>query len=67
VLLMFSMSMDAIDQSSDRAKALFHRFYSRLDAALVDWEIEKPLRALPYIYPFIKLTLLLKKAFRRRG
>jgi len=67
VLLMFSMSMDAIDQSSDRAKALFHRFYSRLDAALVDWEIEKPLRALPYIYPFIKVTLLLKKAFRRRG
>jgi hypothetical protein len=34
---------------------------------LVDWEIEKPLRALPYIYPFIKLTILVKKAFRRRG
>ncbi len=65
ILLMFSMSMDSVDQTSDRAKALFHRFYSRLDAALIDWEIEKPLRALPYIYPFIKITLWLKKAFRR--
>jgi thiamine kinase-like enzyme len=67
VLLMFSMSMDAVDQSSDRAKALFHQFYSRLDSALVDWEIEKPLKALPYIYPFIKVGLLLKKAFRKRS
>ena len=67
VLLMFSMSMDAVDQSSDRAKALFHRFYSRLDAALVDWEIEKLLKALPYIYPFIKVSLLLKKAFSKRS
>jgi len=66
VLLMFSMSMDAVDQTSERAKALFHRFYSRLDAALVDWEIEKTLKVLPYIYPFIKVTLLLKKAFSRR-
>jgi len=66
VLLMFSMSMDSIDQSSDRAKALFHQFYARLDSALVDWEIEKPLKALPYIYPFIKVGLLLKKAFRKR-
>lgn len=65
VLLMFSMSMDAVDQSSERAKALFHQFYSRLDAALVDWKIEKMLKALPYIYPFIKATLLLKKAFSR--
>jgi len=67
VLLMFSMSMDAIDQSSDRAKALFHQFYSRLDAALVDWEIEKPLKALPYIYPFIKVSLLLKKALNGKN
>jgi len=65
VLLMFSMSVDAVDQSSDRAKELFHQFYSRLDAALVDWEIEKPLKALPYIYPLIKVTILLRKAFRR--
>jgi thiamine kinase-like enzyme len=67
ILLMFSMSMDSVDQSSDRAKALFHRFYSRLDSALVDWEIEKLLKALPYIYPFIKVGLILKKAFRKRG
>ncbi len=66
VLLMFSMSMDAVDQSSERAQALFHQFYSRLDAALVDWEIEKPLKALPYIYPFIKAMLLLRKAFSKK-
>jgi len=67
VLLMFSMSMDSVDQSSDRAKALFHQFYSRLDSALVDWEIEKPLKLLPYIYPFIKVGLLVKRAFRKRA
>jgi thiamine kinase-like enzyme len=67
VLLMFSMSMDSVDQSSDRAKALFHQFYSRLDSALVDWEIEKPLKVLPYIYPFIKVGLLVKRAFRKRA
>ena len=61
------MSMDAVDQSSERAKALFHQFYSRLDAALVDWKIEKTLKALPYIYPFIKVALLLKKAFSRQA
>jgi thiamine kinase-like enzyme len=66
VLLMFSMSMEAVDQSSARAQALFHQFYSRLDAALVDWEIEKPLKALPYIYPFIKAALLLRKMFGKR-
>jgi thiamine kinase-like enzyme len=65
VLLMFSMSMDAVDQSSDRAKALFHQFYARLDAALVDWKIEKQLKALPYIYPLIKATILLKRAFNK--
>ena len=67
VFLVFSMSMDAVDQSSERAKALFHQFYSRLDAALVDWKIEKTLKALPYIYPFIKVALLLKKAFSRQA
>ncbi len=53
VLMMFSMSMDAVDQTPDRAKALFHEFYSRLDAALVDWEIEKVLKGLPVVIPFI--------------
>ncbi len=65
VLVMFSMSMDAIDQSSERAEELFHQFYSRLDAALVDWEIEKILRALPYIYPFIKAGIRIRKALGR--
>ena len=64
VYLMFSMSMDAVDQSSDRASALFHQFYSRLDSAMVDWDIEKNLKILPYLYPFIKFALILKKLFK---
>ncbi len=67
VLLMFSMSMDAIDQSSERAQRLFHRFYSRLDAALIDWEIEKLLKALPYVYPFMKAGIRLRKLFGGRS
>jgi len=65
VYLMFSMSMDAVDQSSDRAQALFHQFYARLDAALADWKIERQLKALPYVYPLIKMSILLRKAFSR--
>lgn len=67
VYLMFSMSMDAVDQSSERAQALFHQFYARLDAALVDWKIEKDLKALPVIYPFIKVMLIVQKAFGSLG
>jgi len=67
VQLMFSMPMDTVDQSSDRAKALFHAFYSRLDAALIDWEIEKTLKILPYLYPFIKIMLVLQKTFGRKS
>ncbi len=66
VQLMFSMSMDSVDQTSERAQALFHQFYSRLDAALVDWEIEKTLKVLPLIYPFIKVILIIQKAFGRK-
>ena len=66
VLLMFSMSMDDVDQSSARAKALFHEFYSRLDAALVDWEIEKLLKVLPYMVPVLKLTNWLKLKFGQK-
>ena len=33
-LLMFSMSMDEIDQSSDRAAVLFDAMYSRLEASV---------------------------------
>jgi thiamine kinase-like enzyme len=62
VFLMFSMPIDTVDKSSDRAQALFHQFYARLDAALVDWEIEKQLKALPIIYPFIKVVLIIQKA-----
>ena len=64
ILVMFSMSMDSVDQSSQRAKALFHQFYARLDSALVDWEIEKVLKVLPLLLPFIKLSTWLKTLFR---
>lgn len=67
ILLMFSMPMDQVDTSSERAQALFHQFYARLDSALVDWEIEKILKALPIIYPFIKTGIIIKKAFKRIG
>jgi len=67
VYLMFSMSMDAVDQSSERAQALFHQFYSRLDAALVDWKIEKNLKILPYIYPFIKFVLIVQKMWGKKS
>ena len=66
VQLMFSMSMDSVDQSSERAQALFHQFYARLDAALVDWEIEKTLKVLPIIAPFIKIITIVQKAFGRK-
>ncbi len=66
IQLMFSMSMETVDKSSDRAQALFHQFYLRLDAALVDWEIEKTLKVLPYLYPFIKAMLIVQKFFRGR-
>lgn len=62
VYLMFSMPIDTVDRSSERAQALFHQFYSRLDAALVDWQIEKQLKMLPVIYPFIRVVLIIQKA-----
>ena len=67
ILVMFSMSMESVDQSSERAQALFHQFYSRLDAALVDWEIEKLLKVLPLLMPFIKLSTWLKTVFKVGG
>ncbi len=62
-LLMFSMSMDEIEQTSDRAAPLFHAMYSRLDAALIDWNVEKTLKILPYMIPFMKLGNWLKTTF----
>lgn len=67
ILVMFSMTIDSVDRSSDRAQALFHQFYSRLDAALVDWELEKLLKVLPLLTPFIKLSTWLKMLFRRKS
>ena len=64
ILVMFSMDMDSVDQSSDRAKALFHQFYSRLDSALVDWQLEKLLKVLPLLMPFIKFSTWLKMLFK---
>lgn len=66
VQLMFSMPMDTVDASSERAQALFHQFYSRLDAALIDWEVEKTLKALPYLYPFIKVMLIAQKMLSKK-
>ncbi len=65
ILVMFSMTIDTVDRSSERAQALFHEFYSRLDAALVDWEIEKLLKVLPMMMPFIKLSAWVKSKLRR--
>ena len=65
ILVMFSMTIDNVDRSSERAEALFDKFYSRLDAALVDWEIEKLLKVLPLMLPFIKLSTWLKMRFKR--
>ena len=62
-LLMFSMSMDEIEQTSERAAPLFHAMYSRLDAALVDWDVEKTLKILPFMIPFMKLGNWIKTRF----
>jgi broad specificity phosphatase PhoE len=64
ILVMFSMSIDSVDRSSDRAKALFHQFYSRLDSALLDWQLEKLLKVLPLLTPFIKFSTWLKMLFK---
>ncbi len=65
LLFMFSMTMDDIDQSPDRAEAFFHALYSRLDAALADWEVVNILKVLPYMLPFIKLSVWFKEKFSK--
>ena len=60
LLLMFSMSMDDIDQTPERVKMLLHKMYSRLDAALVDWKVANLLKILPYMIPFLKLSTWLR-------
>ena len=64
-LLMFSMSMDEIDQSSDRAAVLFDAMYSRLEAALEDWNVEKILKVLPLLIPIFKITTWFKMTFSK--
>lgn len=65
IFVMFSMSIDSVDRSSERAQALFHEFYARLDSALADWEVEKLLKVLPLMVPFIKLSTWLKMKLKR--
>lgn len=66
-LLMFSMSMDEIDQSSERAAPLFHAMYSRLEAALEDWDVEKILKILPLLIPIFKITTWFKLKFHKEA
>lgn len=65
LLLMFSMTMENIDQTGERAEAFFHEIYSRLDAALVDWKVVNILRILPFMVPFLKLSVWLKMKLKR--
>ena len=65
ILFMFSMGLEDIDQTPERAQALFHQMYSRLDAALVDWEVVKILKVLPYLVPFLKMSVWFKRKFTR--
>ena len=67
ILVMFSMTIDGVDRSSDRAKALFHQFYSRLDSALIDWQLEKLLKVLPLLIPFIKFSTWFKMLFKPKS
>ena len=63
ILLMFSNSMDDIDKSDERSKAVLDVMYSRLDAALIDWKTVKLLRILPYMIPFLKLSVWFRSKF----
>lgn len=67
LLFMFSMTMDDIDQTPDRAEAFFDALYSRLDAALVDWKVVNILKVLPYLAPFIKVSTWFKMKFQKKA
>jgi len=67
ILVMFTMTMDDIDQTPERAEALFHAMYSRLDAALVDWKVVNLLKVLPYLIPFLKLGVWFRSTFARKN
>lgn len=61
ILLLFTNSMDDIDQTPERTEALFHQMYSRLDAALADHQVVNILKVLPYMIPFMKLSIFIKQ------
>ena len=63
----FHLRMDDIDQSPERAEALFHAMYSRLDAALIDWKVVNLLKVLPYLIPFLKLGVWFRSTFTRKN
>ncbi len=66
ILLMFSNSMDDIDKSEERSKAVLDVMYKRLDAALLDWKTVNLLRVLPYMIPFLKLSAYFRSALGRK-
>jgi len=66
ILLMFSNTMDDLDKSEERSKAVLDVMYKRLDAALVDWKTVNLLRVLPYMIPFLKLSAWFRSAFGRK-
>ncbi|HIG42531.1 MAG: oxidoreductase family protein [bacterium] len=63
LLLMFSNTMDDLDKSDERSRAVLHVMYARLDVALLDWKITNLLRALPYLIPFMKLAAWFRSKF----
>ncbi|MEM7019879.1 MAG: oxidoreductase family protein [Pseudomonadota bacterium] len=65
LLLMFSNTMEDIDKSDERSKAVLHSMYERLDVALADWKIINLLKVLPYMIPFLKLSSWFKSTFNR--
>ncbi len=66
ILLMFSNSMDELDKSEERSKAVLDVMYKRLDAALIDWKTVNLLRLLPYMIPFLKLSAWFRSTFSRK-
>ncbi len=66
ILIAFAMPMDQIDLSDNRTRLLIAAMYSRLDTALADWQVEKLLRTMPFILPFIKLAAWGKNICNRR-
>jgi thiamine kinase-like enzyme len=60
LLIIFSNTMEDLDKSDERSKAVLHVMYARLDEALTDWKVINLLRVLPYMIPFLKLSVLIR-------